>query len=178
MEQQPYKTDSCTTETCGTGKKVCWFQRLLIAAIAAFVMSMVYDCFVHGSLLADAYKASASLWRTDEEMKALFPLCLGSHFVEALLFSMLFIHWRKHQTFGAYCTPQCPVRRGFIFGIKVGALLGVSQASSFIYSPIPQDIAISWLIATTLKWALIGAVLAWMSKCYDKNKATPEKANE
>lgn len=152
---------SCSTEagSCSIEKKCCP-KKLAFLTIAAFAIVFAYDWLVHGNILMDTYKATASLWRPEDEMKAMMQFCFLKHALEALVFSFLFLRWKCTQTFGAMFTSLCPVRKGFYFGFGIGLLMGINSAAAYIYMPIPQSLAVSWLIAETFKWALVGGVLS------------------
>lgn len=153
------------TEECSTKKKCCP-KKLIMASFIAFVVTFLYDGYVHGSLLMDQYIATASMWRPESDIKAMFNYCIGKHALEAIVFAMLFVRWKCTQTFGALFSCSCPVRKGFCYGATIGLLLGISQASAYIYMPIPKDLAASWLIAETVKWGLAGALLSFLcSRC-------------
>jgi hypothetical protein len=158
----------CSTSACAT-KNGCCPKKWLMTGLVAFVVTFVYDWFVHGNLLMDQYSATAALWRPEAEMNAMFSYCIGKHALEALVFAALFLGWKCHQTFGACFTSLCPVRKGFCFGATVGLLLGINSAAAYIYMPIPQSLAIAWLIAETVKWGAVGAILAlFCSRCNKK----------
>jgi hypothetical protein len=158
------KTESCTSEKKGCCKK--W----LMASVIAFVITFVYDWLVHGGILMDTYKSTASLWRPESEMQAMMPLCFAKHALMAVVFAALFMRWKCTQTFGALFSSMCPVRKGFYFGAGIGLLLGINAASAYLWQPIPQSLAISWLVAEVVKWGLTGGILAFLCSRCSKTK--------
>jgi hypothetical protein len=160
---------SCSTnKSCSTDMSCCP-KKWIIAALIAFAVTMAYDWYVHGTLLTDQYKATASLWRPEAEMQAMFNYCIAKHALMAIVFAYLVLRWKCTQTFGALFSNGCPVRKGFCYGATIGLLLGISQASAYIYMPIPQELAINWLIAEIVKWGIAGGVLAYLcNKCSKK----------
>ena len=168
MEQQPYQNSA--TGTCSIDKKCCP-KKFLLVAIATFALTMLFDWLVHGILLMDTYNATASLWRPQAEMEAMMPYCLLMHGTQALVFSALFLGWKKYQTFGPIGKCGCPGRKGFRFGALVGLLIGLHAAGAYIWQPIPENLALAWLAAETLKWALTAGILALMcASCATRNQ--------
>lgn len=153
---------STSTESCSTTKKSKW----LMASVIAFVTTFLFDWLVHGVFLMDTYKATASLWRPEAEMQAMMPLCMAKHALLAMIFSALFLRWKCTQTFGALFTSLCPVRKGFCFGSGIGLLVGINAAAAYLWMPIPENLAIAWLVSEIVKWGLTGAILALLcSRC-------------
>jgi hypothetical protein len=151
---------NCTTNSCSTEKKSCCPKKWLMTSVVAFVITFVFDWLVHGNILMDTYTATASLWRPEADMQAMMPLCIAKHALMAAVFTALFLRWKCTQTFGALFSPLCPVRKGFCFGAGIGLLIGINAASSYIWMPIPQSLAFSWLLAETVKWGLVAGILA------------------
>jgi hypothetical protein len=138
-----------------------------ISVIAVFAFLMGYDMFVHGTLLKADYEATASMWRTPEEMKALFPLCLAYHFFLAMVLTCLFKKFRagccaKNPEAATAC---CPIKSGGIcFGLKIGILMGLLHASGYIWLPIPAALAIKWFVASLIQGVGVGVVLGMLCK--------------
>ena len=111
----------------------------------------------------DEYKATSSLWRSNEEMEILhngwilYYACLAA----------LFTHWFKKTKFiftrscGTPIDPAtcCPLKSGACFGLKIGVLMGLVMASSFLYMPISASLAIKWLLAGVLQGLGVGIIL-------------------
>lgn len=167
MAKTTKKKVSAPVETCSTDS-AC-LKKFVITAVAAFALTMGFDWYVHGVLLMDQYTATASLWRPQAEMEAMSGLCIAKHAIQALVFTVLFMCWKKYQTFGACFTSLCPVRKGFYFGGLIGLMLGLNAAASYIWMPIPQSLAIAWGVAEVVKWGLVAGVLAFLChRCSNK----------
>ena len=137
----------------------CCPKKWVMASIAAFALTFVFEWLVHGKLLMEQYTATASLWRTPEAIEAMMPLGIAKHALMAFIFTALLMQWKRTQTFGALFTSLCPVRKGFFFGAGIGLLLGINAASAYIYMPLPQNLALAWLAAEIAKWGIAGGVL-------------------
>lgn len=142
-------------------KKAC-----VISFIAALAFVFGYDWFVHGQLLKADYEATASLWRTPEEMEQFWPWCIAYHIALAAILTCLFKKFRKGVL---ACCPDsantcCPIKTGGLcFGVKIGLLLGIVHASSYIWLPIPGSLAIKWLLTGLGQGIGVGVILGIIS---------------
>lgn len=158
--------ESCSTASCSLKK---WF----LSSLLVFVLAMAIDWFVHGYLLMDTYKATANLWRSEEEMQQFFPFCIARHVLQAMIFVALFGCWRAHATLGAVGSKDCPYKKSLGFGLLVGMMIGLQAASSYFYMPIPHQLAVWWLVSEALKWAVVSAALyALMGRCGNQKAGT------
>ena len=148
----------------------CSTKQWITTTLGAFVIASAYDWLVHGNILMGMYEATASLWRDPKEMQTLFPYMIAKHALEALVFTTLYFTWKCSQSFGELFSEDCPVRKGFLFGATVGLLLGINTAASYIWTPIPQNLALSWLVAETVKWGLVGGILSYFCCSCKKGK--------
>ncbi len=149
--KQSCKTSGCPVSACA------------IPVIALFIFLSAYNTLVHGHLLMDEYKATAALWRTPEEMNALAPWWMGYY---ALLSAVLACWFKKSKSaFSCAKTPEeaasrCPIKSGgCCFGLKLGLLMGLLMASSYLYMPIPSSLAIKWFFTGLFEGLGAGMVL-------------------
>lgn len=153
---------SCSVPACSMTP--CEKKKVLIGVIAAFITMVAFNWLYHGVYMKEAYEATASLWRTQEEMESLMWLCFVRQFFMAAVFTCLF--WCVNKNIIGVC---CPIK-GAKFGGKIGLLLGLGAAGSYIYMPIPQSLAIQWLVGETIMGALMGAVLSLVwNRCSKTN---------
>lgn len=160
MEQSCCSTDgSCGTGCgCGCGPKLfgCHIAGLFtksctwLAAIVAFVVLWGFDFLWHGKLMMDTYLATATLWRPEAEMQALWQYCILYHGILALVFTV---------SFSLMGSGTC-----FIKGIKNGALIMAPLAAStlmvYISQTIPADILKMWALGYLAQGAVTGFALA------------------
>ena len=126
----------------------------ILAALGAAVALYITDYVLHGVLLMGIYEETANLWRTPEEWQALAPYMLGAYVLIALTMTKLYAIFSHKQ--------ECC--EGVMFGSIVGVLLGTAAASSYVYMPIPGDLALYWLLGTTVQFAIIGGVIGAIYK--------------
>ncbi len=132
----------------------------LISAIAVFLFTMGFDWYVHGHMLMDMYKQTASVWRPEGEMQALSHWCFIRHAIVAALLAGAYGCWRDNQSMGKVGSEKCPYKKSMLgFGLWVGLLLGVTEAGSYVYLPIPAKLAQMWFAAELIKGLGIGIVL-------------------
>jgi hypothetical protein len=141
----------------GCSKKHC-----IIGVIAVFAFSMLYDFLVHGHLLKGMYEATASLWRTEEEMQQMAVWCFVYHALLAITITCIYKRARQGMALIAEQSGQkkCPYMSSVCFGLKIGTLMGLMHASSYIWLPIPGSLAIAWFIASLGQAVGMALVLA------------------
>lgn len=151
-------------------KKPC-MKTCLISFVGVFAFLFGYDWLVHGHLLMADYEATASMWRPKEEMQQFFAYCIAYHVILAAVITCWFKKVRAcHAACATQCSTEgattcCPIKSGGLcFGIKVGLLLGLAHASSYIWMPIPGDLAVKWFIAYLVQGAGAGCVLGMLCK--------------
>lgn len=146
-------------------KKCCPVQ-CAISFIAVLVFLFAYDWLVHGHLLMADYQATASLWRPEAEMQALWPWCIAYHVALAAVITCFFKKFKKGM---AACCPEscetrCPIKSGGVcFGMKVGLILALSHSVNYIWLAIPGDLAVKWFAAYLIQGIGAGAVLGIVS---------------
>lgn len=150
----------------------------IVSFIAVFAFIFGYDFVVHGMLLKPDYEATAQLWRTEEEMQQLGMWCLIYHGLLAALFTCWFkksncncaiCNKGQCSTTGAAGTTCCPMKSGGLcFGIKIGLLMGILHASSYIWMPIPGNLAIKWFFTGLFQGVGVGVILGMIKGCMSK----------
>src|SRR5205085_11069751 len=98
--------------------------------IAVFIGIFATELLIHGFWLAADYKATASLWRTEEEMGKHFPWLLLGQFVCAAVFTII---WAK-----AFANWAC-IRSAAIYGSLMGLFLHATSLISHAVTPLPSD---------------------------------------
>jgi hypothetical protein len=118
-------------------------KRWLLASAVVLVFFIVFEYICHGILMANLYRATASLWRPTAQMQQMLPL----GWLATLIFSliMVYIYHRGYEGTGTR------IGEGLRFGFLIGLFTTVPMiAWSYVSQPIPPAI-IGW-------WALIGMV--------------------
>lgn len=128
--------------------------RLLLTVVVAFVFVFATDFLIHALWLADDYKATANLWRSDAEMQALFGWMLLAQFLAALAFVVI---WAKGFA-------GCSVGSGATFGFFMGLALQSWAIIFYVVAPLPASIAGKWFLSGVLQAILLGIVVAAIYK--------------
>ena len=130
-------------------------KRLILAILVVFAAVWVSDCLIHGVWLKPTYDATASLWRTEQEMTARIGWMFGGQFLAALAFVML---WAKG--FAERATLKC----GVLYGLFMG-LFGQSMTMIFyVVEPLPGSLAVKWFIAGLGQSVLLGLLVRCVYK--------------
>lgn len=111
-------------------------QRYILATLALFLFSFLYEMAVHGFFLMKLYVQTPVLWRTVEEVTGYWPLGPGIQLVIsawlAFAFSQLY--------------PKGGVKNGLLFGLFFGVFAGLIMGSFFLWMPISRELGLSWLL--------------------------------
>lgn len=132
----------------------CPIKHILFTTAVAFFVMFGFEWVFHGIYMMPDYEATASLWRSEAEMQELFHICLIRKALMALAIGGLFC-WLGKGCGGI----KCPVK-GAKFGLLIGLMLGASMFGSYLWIPIPMDMAIKWLVGDMLMGVLVGGILA------------------
>lgn len=111
--------------------------RFIACVIAGCVFIFGYDFVVHHNLLNDLYQQTLDLWRPVENMEEFFPFVILR--IVALSLITAYIFTRNYEGKG--------ISEGLRFGVMLGALMGVMMASTYIWQPIPKELALGWAAA-------------------------------
>lgn len=108
--------------------------RFLLAAVIGFAFIFGFDYGVHHKLLMDVYQQTADMWRPMDQMKNFMPYVF---LYQALLVVIIgFIYTRNHEGKGLI--------EGIRFGLMIGVLMALLNASAYIWMPIPKTLALGW----------------------------------
>ena len=112
-------------------------KRLLLASLAVFVVMAILEFAIHGVLLTDIYKQSASVWRPESEMQRMMWIFWLSYLVFAPSFAVSYAQGYE---------PQKPgLGQGVRFGFYLGAMLSVAHSFGwYVILPIPLALAGWW----------------------------------
>lgn len=111
--------------------------RFLLSVAVGFIFVFGLDYLVHENLLMDLYEQTASLWRPVESMEEFFPLMIARTLL--LVAIPAYIYTRNHEGKG--------IMEGIRFGIPLGLLFALFMSASYIWMPIPLELAIGWAIS-------------------------------
>lgn len=140
-------------------------KKIFFPAVAVFIFLFFAEYLIHHVWLMPLYEDTAALWRDESEMQALFPGYILRLAMLSLLFTVLYCKCKpaqqdvSHSATGMV-TP-CQWKRGICFGSIIGLLLGTMMASSYLWMPIPFELAVNWFISGVLEGIGVGLVLSF-----------------
>lgn len=125
-------------------------KSLLITIVVAFVSIWVMDFLIHGVLLKETYKATASLWRPEPEMMAKMPFMLLGQFLFAVAFTMIF----------AACVAE---KRCLSCSLKYAAMIGLlfiaNNCMMYSVALYPGSLVVKWCLASFVQALVLGFVV-------------------
>ncbi len=140
--------------------------KLLCGALPVFIFLFAAGFLIHHVWLMPIYQQTASLWRPMEQLEGMMPLMLLYYALLSLSITGLFCKASK----GHPCDvsdpeckiggSKCPIKFGICFGALVGLLMGTHCAGSYIWTPIPGELAVKWFIASLIQGIGAGVILS------------------
>jgi len=140
--------------------KAC-VKPMIISVLAVLVTLFATEYLIHGIWLMPLYQQTASLWRPMSEM-GMFPWCIIRLLALSFIYSALYCKCKKAKPEACDIDgkKQCPIQHGLCFGILLGLLIGTMMASSYLWMPVPGELAIKWFIGGLGQGILVGLVLS------------------
>lgn len=127
------------------------FPRIALAAVTAWVASLVVGFFVNDFLLADVLRANQSAMRPDAELTANLPVGFGLLLIGFFAFAYAFAK-------GYEGTDR--VMEGVRFGVLTGiVILGFANIWQWVLYPIDGRMALSIVVTSIAEPALYGAIV-------------------
>lgn len=141
-----------------------YIKPVIFGTIALAVLWFAAEFVIHGIWLMPLYEQTAELWRPSEEMG---PSLWSMLRLLAISFAITVLYCKTLMP----CAPKsddskksCPMKHGLCFGAVLGLLIGTMMGSSWLWQPIPVDLAIKWFITGFAQGVLSGLVLAPICK--------------
>lgn len=130
-------------------------NRFWMAFAGVYVVYHVLGFLTHGVMLADTYKALASIWRPEAEMQAKMWIMFVNSAVYLFLFCYIFTRGYEN--------------KGVMEGVRYGGLMGLfvsvmTAYDSYVIYPLPYDLALTWFVSGVVLYVILGAVLASIYK--------------
>jgi hypothetical protein len=124
-------------------------KRWLLASVAVAVVIGLLEFLIHGVLLADTYRQTASLWRSETEMQQMMWVFWVGMLVFALFFVLIYTK--------GYEKSKPGLGQGFRYGLYVGAMLSVMNSFGwYVMLPIPLALATSWFLSILVEFIVAG----------------------
>lgn len=124
-------------------------KRWLWASIAVFAVTAISDFLIHGVLLSDVYRQTASVWRPSVEARQLTWIFFVGYLIFAPFFTLVYTK--------GYESSKSGFGQGLRFGLYLGAMLSVLNSYAwYVVLPIPLVIACYWFAAIFVQFILAG----------------------
>jgi len=147
----------------------CKVTKCIIPVIAVFLTIFGFEWLFHGMYMMPQYEATASQWRPMDQMQQFWWVCLSTKLVMAAVITCLYGWMAKGCAMQGKCTGK-----GVKFGLKIGVLLGAQQFASYVWLPIPMEMAVSWLVGNIIMGILIGIVLSIVFRMCNKGECSTQ----
>jgi hypothetical protein len=125
------------------------FSRLALAAVSAWVLSLVLGFVVNTWVMADIAQAHAHVFRPEAEMN--LPLGFAAQLVA--FFAFAYMYAKGYEGTGG-------LQEGLRFGVLVGLLLiGFATTWNYVVLPVSATLGVYWAVDMLLEMAIYGAVV-------------------
>jgi len=125
-------------------------KQLGLAILAVAVFIFIYEMVFHGVILGETYKATASLWRSEEAMEGFMPWLMAGQLLMAVMFCYLY----------AYAKQCSGLKGGVCYGVSVALLLTGPQLVTYAVQPIPGSLVATWIVGGVIELAIAGLIVA------------------
>ena len=130
------------------------------AVVTGLILSVVFvalEFFVHGKLLSGIYHQTASVWRSEAEMKNVFWLMTVGQIFFGVFAGLIFAK--------GYEPRRAPLGQGIRFGLYMGFMLApMNSLAWYVILPIPPVLAIYWLASGFVEMLVLGVVASFIYK--------------
>ncbi len=130
-------------------------KKFILASIVVFVVYEIVNYLIHSLILAGAYQATASLWRTMEDMNSKMWILWLSDLVKSFVFVYIFTKGIENRGW------MEGLRYGFWIGLYVSIGMGFG---SYATSPFPFSLALQWFVFGVIQLIICGIVTALIYK--------------
>ena len=129
-------------------------KRGFIAFIVAFIFMFFFGFAWHGFLMNPMYQATASLWRSQADFNAHFPILILGHAVVAFAFTGLYVSKVGINCAGVGCG----------YGIVLGILACGINIIRFAVEPLTANMLLMWFAGDLICFAIMGALVGAIYK--------------
>ena len=124
-------------------------KRWLLASVAVFVVMGALEFLIHGVLLSDMYRQTASVWRSEAEMQQMMWVFWAGILVFAPFFALIYVK--------GYEKGKPGLGQGFHYGLYVGVMLSVMNSFGwYVLLPIPLALAFCWFLTILVEFTVAG----------------------
>ncbi len=124
-------------------------KRWLLASVAVLVVVAVLEFLIHGVLLSDLYRQTASVWRSEAEMQKMMWIFWVGMLVFAPFFALIYVK--------GYEKGKPGLGQGFRYGLYVAVMLSVMQSFGwYVILPIPLALAFYWFLGILVEFIAAG----------------------
>ena len=135
---------------------------LVLAFVAVLVGVLVTDFLIHGLWLQAIYKATASIWRTEAEMKHHYFFLLGGQILTALMFVLI---WAN--------AAIASLSRACAYGLCMALFQQAMTFVMYAVEPLPGEIALKWVLSGAAQGVVMGVIVFFTYRTKARSAAAP-----
>lgn len=124
-------------------------KRWLQASVAVAVVMFILEFIIHGVLLQDIYRQTASVWRPEAELESMMWMMWLGYLIFAPFFTLIYAKGYEPRKKG--------LEQGFRYGVYMAMAMAPMQSLAwYVIIPIPGNLAFYWLVAGAVEFIALG----------------------
>jgi hypothetical protein len=146
--------------------KDCPKKKCVLSFLSVFAFMMGYETLEYSVWLAPLYQASANIWRPMADMDSLSNWYIIHTAVLAVIITCMYKCFTPCSMGKDAAAPMdmknCAFKKGVVFGLKIGLLMGVLASRSYVWMPVHMNITMAWFFGALAEGVGIGLVLGFI----------------
>lgn len=125
--------------------------RALVTVAATTVAYIIMEMILHSGFLSGLYHQTSALWRSEAEMKNLFPLMILGQALFGAFFGLIYTK--------GFESNKGTLAQGFRYGLMMALMLGpMTGLVWYVVLPMPQILAFSWAAGAFVQMIVLGLI--------------------
>jgi hypothetical protein len=130
------------------------YPRIILAGVAAWLVSMVLGYVIHDIWLLRLYQANAWAYRHAEDMRELLPIGLGAHLLGSFAFA--FAYARGYES----NREASGIAQGVRFGLVIAVIVnGFAVVWNYVAEPIAGRLGLLQVLGIVAQFGICGAIV-------------------
>ena len=129
-------------------------KRLALSCIVVFIFIFLSDWLIHGKLLMGIYQETSTLWRPQDEMRAMMPWMTAAQLLLSVVFCLIFVKGYENRG----------IAEGIRYGILMGLLFIPQNLITYAVQPLPGKLIGAWIAAGFIQAIIAGILVAALYK--------------
>ena len=127
-----------------------------LVAAGVFAGLFVLEFAIHEVALKGAYEATASVWRSKEQMSQMMKWMMASYLLVSVFFTWIFVK--------GYEKGKAGLGQGIRYGLLMGGLFASDKLVWYVVLPIPASLMLAWMAGNLVVGLSLGTIAGLLYK--------------